>query len=231
MESAKERKNQGLFVIEGSRLVGEAPSELLESVYISESYEKSGLKVPECGNVEVVADDVFRSLSDTVNPQGILAVVKKPESGLERVLGGGLYVILDDIRDPGNLGTIVRTAEAAGARVIMSETCVDIFNPKVIRSTMGTIFRVPFAICATLDAIAKLKEEGVTVCAAVLDGSVPYREAKSDGACAFIIGNEANGVSPEAAAASDLRVRIPMKGNVESLNAAISAAILLYSRI
>ena len=110
MESAKERKNQGLFVIEGSRLVGEAPSELLESVYISESYEKSGLKVPECGNVEVVADDVFRSLSDTVNPQGILAVVKKPESGLERVLGGGLYVILDDIRDPGNLGTIVRTA-------------------------------------------------------------------------------------------------------------------------
>ena len=146
-------------------------------------------------------------------------------------LDAGLYVILDDIRDPGNLGTIVRTAEAAGARVILSKGCVDIFNPKVVRSTMGTIFRVPFAICDTVTAIERLHEEGVTVCAAMLDGSIPYTELDVSGACAFIIGNEANGVSSEAAEASDGRVRIPMRGRVESLNAAVSAAILMYSKV
>ena len=231
MDSPKERRQQGLFVVEGSRLVEEVPAELIVEVYVSASFEKNGVECIPCeAGYEVVADDAFRSLSDTVNPQGVLAVVKMPESGMERVLGTDLYVMLDDIRDPGNLGTIVRTAEAAGARVILSPNCVDIYNPKVVRSTMGTIFRVPFACCPLTEAIDRLHEEGVTVCAAVLDGSVPYTELDAEGAVAFIIGNEANGVSAEVADAADLRVRIPMKGMVESLNAAVSAAILMYSR-
>ena len=230
LDSAKERRKQGLFVIEGTRLVGEAPQELIESVFISAEYQKNGGSIPEGTEAEVVADDLFRSLSDTVNPQGILAVVRQPSTSLDEVMGAQLYVLLDDIRDPGNLGTIVRTAEAAGAGVIMNEGCVDIFNPKVIRSTMGTIFRVPFAICNMVEAVEQLKSRGVTVCAAVLDGSIPYRELDTDGPAAFVIGNEANGVSGEVAGACQVRVRIPMKGQVESLNAAISAAILLYSR-
>ena len=233
LESSKERKERGLFVIEGSRLVSEAPPQMIEEVYVSAGYAKAGVESIPCDiSYEVVSDDVFRSLSDTVNPQGILALVHMPVSGMEKVIdGAGLYVILDDIRDPGNLGTIVRTAEAAGARVILSKGCVDIFNPKVVRSTMGTIFRVPFAICDTVTAIERLHEEGVTVCAAMLDGSIPYTELDVSGACAFIIGNEANGVSSEAAEASDVRVRIPMRGRVESLNAAVSAAILMYSKV
>lgn len=232
MASAKERREQGLFVIEGSRLVSEAPAGLIEEVYVSSSFVKSGVECIPCDvDYEIVSDDVFRSLSDTVNPQGILAVVRIPAGGMEKVIGADLYIILDDVRDPGNLGTIIRTAEAAGARVIMSETCADLFNPKTVRSTMGTIFRVPFAICPVAEAIERLHEEGVTVCAAMLDGSVPYNELDASGAVAFIIGNEANGVSAEAAEASDRRVRIPMKGRVESLNAAVSAAILMYSRV
>ena len=260
LTSSRERREQGLFVIEGSRLVSEAPAGLIEEVYVSSSFVKNGVECIPCDvDYEVVSDDVFRSLSDTVNPQGILAVVRMPAggqaseeslvnktdsekepfagqaqghastAGLERIMGGNLYVLLDDIRDPGNLGTIFRTAEAAGARVIMSETCADLFNPKTVRSTMGTIFRVPFAICPVAEAIERLHEEGVTVCAAMLDGSVPYTELDVSGAVAFIIGNEANGVSAAAAEAADRRVRIPMKGRVESLNAAVSAAILMYS--
>lgn len=232
LESSKERKQQGLFVVEGSRLVKEVPAKLLREVYVSASFAQNGVECIPCEvGYEVVSDEAFRSLSDTVNPQGILAVVSIPASGMEKVIGADLYIMLDDIRDPGNLGTIVRTAEAAGARVIMSPNCVDIFNPKVARSTMGTIFRVPFAVCPICEAMARLKEEGVTVCAAVLDGSIPYNEMNVDGPCAFIIGNEANGVSPEAADAADIKVRIPMKGMVESLNAAVSAAILMYSRL
>ncbi len=232
MDSPKERRQNSLFVVEGSHLVEEVPAELMEEVYVSASFAKNGVECIPCDvSYEVVSDEAFKSLSDTVNPQGILAVVRMPSSGMEKVLGADLYVLLDDIRDPGNLGTIVRTAEAAGARVILSPKCVDIYNPKVVRSTMGTIFRVPFAFCNMTDAVNMLREEGVTVCAAVLDGSVPYTELDADGAVAFIIGNEANGVSAEAAECADKRVRIPMKGMVESLNAAVSAAILMYSRL
>ena len=231
IESAKARNEQGLFVIEGMRLVSEAPEELVECIYVSERMEQDAAQIMAKGRYEIVSDDIFRSLSDTVNPQGVLAVVRKPRFGLDRVLGRSLYVILDDIRDPGNLGTIVRTAEAAGAAVIMSRACVDIFNPKVIRSTMGSIFRVPFAICDKVEVVKTLQSQGVTVCAAVLDGSVPYREAPYTQANAFVIGNEANGVSPEVYTISDVRVRIPMNGKVESLNAAISAAVLLYNMV
>ena len=148
---------------------------------------------------------------------------------MDAVAESKLYVILDDIRDPGNMGTIIRTAEAAGAGVIMSPGCVDLFNPKVIRATMGSVFRVKMAVCDPLEAVKVLKERGTVVCAAALDGSVPYKEASYGESNAFIIGNEANGVSLPVQEAADIRVRIPMKGRVESLNAAVSAAILCYN--
>lgn len=235
MESAKARKEQGLFVIEGLRLVSEAKPEFTEAVYVSEDFEGpdgGSLNLDglfESVSAEKVSADVFRSISDTVSPQGILAVVRQPRLGLDEVIssGAGLFVILDDVRDPGNLGTIVRTAEACGAAVIMSPGCADIFNPKVIRATMGSIFRVPFAVSDTASAVKALQAAGVTVCAAALEGSVPYTDVNSE-KVAFIIGNEANGVSREAIEAADLCVRIPMKGRVESLNAAVSAAVLMY---
>ena len=221
IRSPKARAQEGLFVVEGSRIVSEVPAELLAGVYASESYE-----APE--GAEIISDDVFKSISDTVNPQGILALVRQPERSFEDMKKLSLYVLLDDVRDPGNLGTIIRTAEAAGAGVIMSPECADIFNPKVTRSTMGSIFRVPWAVMPLEEAIKSLRKEGVLVAAAALDGAVDYKEITAPRR-AYIIGNEARGVSPEIQALSDARVKIPMKGQVESLNAAISAAILMYS--
>ncbi len=231
LESHKERTRQGTFVIEGSRLVSEAEESVIEKVYVSESYiSDKEAYIPKNADIEVVADDIFRAVSDTVNPQGISAIVKQPKYSFEDVLEKDIYLMLDDIRDPGNLGTMIRTCEAAGAGVFMSSGCADIFNPKVIRSTMGSIFRVPFVICDLKEAIGTLKKEHVTVCAATLDGAVPYHDADISGRAAYIIGNEARGVSADIIKASDIGIKIPMKGCVESLNAAISAAILLYSR-
>lgn len=230
LESPKARQEDRLFVIEGVRLANEVPAELIEQVFVSESLEKEGFGcIPGDYRMEVISDSVFRSISDTVSPQGILIVCRSPEMDIDRATDGQLCVILDDIRDPGNMGTIIRTAEAAGAGVILSRGCVDIFNPKVIRATMGSIFRVPVAVCDPLEAVSFLQEKGTVVCAAALDGSVPYREAPYGQRNAFVIGNEANGVSKAVQEAADLRVRIPMKGRVESLNAAVSAAVLLYN--
>ncbi len=191
--------------------------------------------------LQIVSDECFRSLSDTVNPQGVLALIRQPyyseDAFYEELLkrkakapsgGKSQAVILDDIRDPGNLGTIIRTAEAAGACVVMSPGCADVFNPKVVRSTMGSIFRVPFITGDPVSQICRLKECGYTVYAAALEDSVSLDDIAPDPDRVFIIGNEANGISPAVLKAADVKVRIPMQGQIESLNAAVSAAILMY---
>lgn len=141
-----------------------------------------------------------------------------------------LFILLENLQDPGNLGTIFRTAEAAGVDgIIMNGQTVDIYNPKTIRSTMGSVYRVPFLytddICG---AIRTLQEKGVSVYAAHLKGDKCYDEYDYHGSSAFLIGNEGNGLSEEAAGCADAYLRIPMKGSVESLNAAVASSILLY---
>lgn len=232
LSSAKERRLQGVLVIEGLRLVRETSPEMCEQLFLSESLSKAGeFDTSLYKNVEIVSDEVFRSLSDTVTPQGVLAVVKQPSWTLEQLSfeNGCRLLLLDDIQDPGNLGTILRTAEAAGVdMVIMSEGCADIFNPKVIRSTMGSIFRLPFVTDDLVSVIEMLKTEGVTVYGAALEGSSDYREVEFSEKTAIVIGNEGNGISGNVLNAVNEKIRIPMKGQIESLNAAVSAAILLY---
>ncbi len=246
LAQAKERTAQKVFVTEGERLTREAPDELVEKIYVSESFEKQSDEVTdESGaligvrkkktaglnkeKIEVVADDIFKSISDTVTPQGIMAVVRQPEYCLEDMTCGKLFVILDNIRDPGNIGTIIRTAEAAEVScVILSPGCADIFSPKVIRSTMGSIFRVPFVVEEPIEAIKMLKEANVNICASCLDGAEFYDKVMYEEKTAFVIGNEANGIRKEITDISDVKVKIPMGGKVESLNAAVSCAVLLY---
>ncbi len=232
LSSAKERRLQGVLVIEGLRLVRETSPEMCEQLFLSESLSKVGeFDTSLYKNVEIVSDEVFRSLSDTVTPQGVLAVVKQPSWTLEQLSfeNGCRLLLLDDIQDPGNLGTILRTAEAAGVdMVIMSEGCADIFNPKVIRSTMGSIFRLPFVTDDLVSVIEMLKTEGVTVYGAALEGSSDYRKVEFSEKTAIVIGNEGNGISGNVLNAVNEKIRIPMKGQIESLNAAVSAAILLY---
>lgn len=237
-QKAKLRKEESLFVIEGGRLFLEAPDSLITEVYVSERFLEradSGIKekLVRTG-FETVSDQVFSKMSDTKTPQGILAVLAKQESEREELLGtpgvAPLLLLLENIQDPGNLGTILRTAEGAGVTgVILSPDCADIYQPKAVRSTMGSLFRVPFYQTADLDQEIKfLKDNNVIVYAAYLEGSECYDAADYRGGSAFLIGNEGNGLTRETALAADMRIRIPMAGKLESLNAAVSAALLVY---
>jgi TrmH family RNA methyltransferase len=244
------RKKEQVYVCEGQKMFLEvlqyARKDIVKA-YFSESFyreyqTKNGF--PNLGNFEeilskipfeVVADAVFREISQTVTPQGVLAVVRQPEYSLEMLMGGvdgqsSRLLLLEDLRDPGNLGTILRTAEGAGMTgVILSRESVDMFNPKVIRSTMGAIYRVPFIYVQDFIALLdQLKVCGFTVYAAHLAGAVEYDIPRYPARTAMIIGNEANGLSETAAQRADARIRIPMAGKVESLNAAVAAAILMY---
>ena len=235
----KERDRRGLFVVEGGKMFGEAPAQQISRVYLAQSAEKEmtakyGDKLSGL-SCEIVADDVFARMSDTVTPQGILCLVRQQRYSIEEILQGSdkkhmLFIMLEDIQDPGNLGTIFRTAEAAGADgVIMSSRTADIYNPKTIRSTMGAVFRVPFLYTGDLFSVIKmLQGRGTAVYAAHL-GAVDFYDAYDyRQSTAFLIGNEANGLREETAGCADALLGIPMEGKVESLNAAVASSILLY---
>ncbi len=243
-KKSKARCKQRVFVVEGPKMVFEVPKEQLVSLYVSESFlqdpdAEHKLKMLGC-SYETVSDSVLKSVSDTKTPQGILAIVKMPSYTLGDLYGAFSQtgkegaaphlLVLESIQDPGNLGTILRTGEGAGiSGILMNRTTVDLFHPKVIRSTMGSIFRVPFYIADDLQAaVRQLKESGIQVYAAHLDGRACYDQMDYRLGCAFLIGNEGNGLTPELASLADAYIRIPMEGNVESLNAAIAAALLMY---
>lgn len=234
MKKAKERRQQGLFVVEGVKMFREAPKDWIESVYVSEQFaaDPTHRELLTDVSCEVVADSVFRSVSDTQTPQGILAVVRMPHYSLDDVMRKERthLLLLESVQDPGNLGTMVRTGEGAGITgVVMNRTTVDLFNPKTIRSTMGSIYRVPFVVTDDFaGTLHHLREQGVKLYAAHLRGTKQYDAFDYTGATGFLIGNEGNGLSDEVADAADSYIRIPMEGQVESLNAAISASLLMY---
>ena len=243
LKKSKERKENKVFVVEGTKMVAEAPRRWLRNIYISETYEKNpenrqlidafSKEAEEYGFImETVSDSVFKSVSDTQTPQGIMAIVSMPEYSLEQLVQKEKthLLILESIQDPGNLGTMVRTGEGAGITgVIMNKTTVDLFNPKTIRSTMGSIYRVPFYVTEDLgQTLKELKAKGVALYAAHLKGQHSYDEEDYSKACGFLIGNEGNGLSDTIANQADTYIKIPMEGKVESLNAAISATLLMY---
>ncbi len=235
----KERDRRGLFVVEGPKMFGEAPMERIERVYLAQSaaaqmYEKYGDRLSGL-SCETVSDEVFVKMSDTKTPQGILCLVRQQHYNIEEILRENkekqmLFIILEDIQDPGNLGTIFRTAEAAGADgVIMSSWTADIYNPKTIRSTMGSVYRVPFFHVDQMEeAVRRLQKAGVAVYAAHLGGTAAYDACDYQKSTAFLIGNEAKGLREETAACADARITIPMAGKGESLNAAVASSILLF---
>ena len=176
--------------------------------------------------------EVFSALSATKTPQGILAVLERETHSLPELLAqrNGAFLVLETIQDPGNLGTMLRAGEGAGLTGILADrNTADLFNPKVVRSTMGSIFRVPFVETEDLPgSVRAMKEAGIRVFAADLDGREDYDRASYLSPSAFLIGNEARGLSDELLRLADERVRIPMLGRTESLNAAVASAVLLY---
>ena len=231
---ASARKEDRAFVVEGVRLFSEVPRPLLLKTYVSERFRKEEIgkykELFEGVSYEVVADSVFAAACDTQTPQGVLAIVRMPETLAASDVKDGLYLILDGIADPGNLGTIFRTAEAAGvSEIIMSADTVDLYNPKVVRSTMGSIFRMPHRVCSDIPKeIGKMQKDGIHCFVTCLAESEDYTKVSYRGATAVVIGNEAHGVSEAVLNACDQHIRIPMDGSIESLNAAIACAVVLF---
>ena len=243
MKKSRARDEAQVFLIEGPRMAGELADDpdwsgKIEKIYLSESYaERNGQekeKLERTAPVEILADPVFTHVSGTKTPQGILAVVERRDYDMSDILGAdpanALVLVLDNLQDPGNLGTIFRTAEAAGVTgIILSRDCVDIYNPKVVRSTMGAVLRMPFLYVDDLPGtISGLKEAGIKVYAAHLKGERAYDREDYKTGCAFLIGNEGNGLRDEVAECADHYVIIPMQGKAESLNAAVAAALLMF---
>ena len=234
VQKAKVRREQDVFITEGVKMFQEAETDRIKEVYVSESfYEKGEVKekLEQC-NYEILSDELFKKVSDTQTPQGVLCVMKQYHYTLEDLFHkeNPLFLILEDIQDPGNLGTMVRTAEGAGVDgIIMTKGTVDIYNPKTIRSTMGSIYRMPFFYTEDLIGVMKeLQDRNVKLYAAHLKGDKFYHQLNFKGGIAFLIGNEGNGLKDETAEAADVYMKIPMEGKVESLNAAVASVILMY---
>ena len=234
-KKAKARKETGLFVAEGLRMFRELPKDRIDSIFVSESFleDESRRNLLSGARYETVSDEVFKTMSDTQTPQGILALVKQYSYELLDLKGGrepALLMVLESIQDPGNLGTILRAGEGAGITgVLMNDGTADIYNPKVIRSTMGSISRVPFVYTDDLSgALKELKTWGVRLYAAHLNGRNNYEKEDYTVDTGFLIGNEAQGLTEKTASLADTYVKIPMKGSVESLNAAVAASVLMF---
>lgn len=242
----KARVIQSLFVVEGVKMCMEAPVDRIHQVFVSESFyaEEENKKViteklPEFTDGEglyIVKDSVFEGMCDTKTPQGILTVVKKKDTEFDELLPKDktpFIMILESIQDPGNLGTIIRTAEGAGVTgIIVNDKTVDLYNPKTIRSTMGSLYRMKIYVSKNLaETVNELKNHGISTYAAHLRGKEFYYEKSYKGPVAFMIGNEGNGLTDELADMADTYVKIPMEGSVESLNAGVAASVLMYETL
>jgi TrmH family RNA methyltransferase len=227
------RLSGGLVAIEGDNLLGEASRSgmMLKTIFVSERRELPRF-VPRSVEVVWLSEDVFQSVVETQSPQGIAALLVPPVRGIEDAMQGTpLILVAAGLQDPGNLGTLVRSAEAFGATgVVTTPGTVSAWNQKALRASAGSVFRVPLVALA-LDELAGLKACGVKLMAAVAEDShdaVAAHESAFEGSCAILIGNEGAGLSAEFLAMADGCVTIPCPGNVESLNAAVAGSLLLY---
>ena len=229
----KYRDLEGKYLLEGIKPLKDAVAQgiAIDCIFFREDAENG---------IGIISDDIqtielertlFDELSDTENSQGVIAVVKKKPQDCFGFMSPGTVVILDRLQDPGNLGTIIRTAEAAGVTGILAiKGTGDIYSPKVCRSAAGSLLRMPVAEgLETGEAVRICKEAGKKIAVSCLEGAVDYRDAALDENTAIVIGNEGQGVSDELMELADIKVKIPMKGEIESLNAAVAAGILMYA--
>lgn len=230
------RKKSNMFFIEGKRIVEDAIKtipERIEFFIISKSYYETEAINIHADNFEIniIPDSLFNELSETKTPQGILAVIRHKEVSFSDFFSNDKNIlILDKLQDPGNMGTIIRTAEAMGFNnIFLTKECADVYSPKVTRSTMGSVLRLNIFENISIEDIHKLKAMGYTLASTALkEISVPLKDVNKPKKTAIVIGNEANGISADILEISDLIIKIPMKGKIESLNAAVAASILMF---
>ena len=221
---SKYRKERNMHIIEGDRLVRDA---FLSNAKIHELFIESGFENEYqdivCDKRYIVSRKVIESLSDTQNPQHIIATVYTEQNYTH---ADGIIVALDCVQDPGNMGTIIRTADALGAKAVyISELSCDAFSPKCLRSSMGSIYHIPVIKCSLINELIRLRDMGYTLICGHLDGGYDFPSFNKN--AVIVIGNEGNGVSNEIASLCH-KFRIKMDGKAESLNASIAAALLIY---
>ncbi len=227
LKEKKGRDAQHAFLVEGPKMISEALDSVfpVRALLLREGYTPP-FSLPPDIPVYSLPDAVFLSVCDTKTPQGISAVVgiSAPE------LKNSMLLALDGIQDPGNMGTIIRTADAAGfGGIILSPDCVDVFSPKVVRATMGGIFRIGFRFPVSLPAeLSAFRMNGYAVISSQLDGDPFYGRSPVSRPIILVIGNEGSGISEEVKSVATHRFRLPMAGSAESLNAAVAAGILMY---
>ena len=227
LKDKKGRDEQNAFLVEGPKMVCEALSSgfPVQALLLREG-ENLPCTVSPSVPVYLLPSRLFQSVCDTKTPQGIAAVLSR------RVLplSGTRFLALDGIQDPGNMGTIIRTADAAGFDgLILSPDCVDIFSPKVLRATMGSIFRMSFAFPESLpSALLELREKDYSILSSQLDGDPFYSRNNVSSSFVLIVGNEGNGISDPVKSVATHHLCLPMRGGAESLNAAVAAGIMMY---
>ncbi len=233
LQQKKTRMENGVYTVEGIKSVLDAvrAGKDVRAAALADSFpvpvELSGVTVYR------VSDNIFGGLCDTKTPQGILAVI-----GMEREEDfqpdrNGIYIYCDRVADPGNAGTIIRTADAAGMNgVLFSPESVDLYSPKTVRASMGSFFHIHTAADFNRDKLAAMRDRGYQMLCAVLSrDTVEYTAADYTKPTVIILGNEANGISPETAALADVCVKIPILGAAESLNVGIAGAVLMYEAV
>ena len=230
LKDKKGRDEQNTFLVEGPKMTGEAlfSGFPVHALLVREGYIPP-FPVPSDVPVYTLTDHVFRIVCETKTPQGIAAVLGITAPPLK----GELLLALDGIQDPGNMGTIIRTADAAGfGGIVLSPDCADVFSPKVVRATMGSIFRVGFRFPPSLPAeLVSFRNQGWSIISSQLDGEPFYERASVPKPLILIVGNEGNGISDDVKSVATHRFRLPMYGGSESLNAAVAAGIMMYDFI
>lgn len=225
------REKTGEFLLEGVRAVHDSAENgaQLTAVLVREGYDGF---IPDCDKQYEVEAKLFEKLTDTENSQGIIASAKMKTANLSD-LSGGVVVICDNVRDPGNVGTVIRTAHAVGAAgIVFMKGSADPFAPKTVRATMGSVFKVPITFCDSADDLLKLRKNGYKIAAGALtDKSVSLFDADLSGQWAIVVGNEGDGVSESVLSVCDSIIKIPMPGGVESLNASVACSLMLYEHL
>ena len=227
LKDRKGRKETGCFLVEGRKMVEEAlRSAFPVEAVLADEARLAELSLPESVPVYALPEHVLAAVCDTKTPQGVAAVVRMTNNA---ALGSRL-VALDGVQDPGNVGTIIRTADAAGLDgVLLSAQCADAFSPKVLRATMGSVFRMGIRVTEDLPGeLTRLKQAGFSVLSSQLDGTPFYEREPVEERFCLVIGSEGNGVTPQVQQLATHRVKLPMRGGAESLNAAVAAGIMMY---
>ncbi|HHQ4318468.1 RNA methyltransferase [Clostridium perfringens] len=235
LKEKKHRIKSNKYLIEGLRFVEEAIKSKvsIDSIIFTESFKEKNpnlfLKINENIKLIQMNEALLKQLCSTENPQGIVGVINMQNKELK---SGELVVLVDKVQDPGNMGTIIRTAHAAGAAgIVMTKGTVDIYNDKTLRSTMGSIFYIPIVEDDSLDFVKSLKKEGYKLVVSSLQGKNNFFEENLQGKVMIAVGNEGNGVSDEVYDIADIKVKIPMPGEAESLNVAVATSIMIYEKI